>query len=537
MLSRKLAVQITAGIVLALCALTVLVCVNGYNEFTASSAAQYEECAYHTAQTAATMITPELITGQLADSEYRLRFKLLNDEWERLANTQDATFIYLIRPDKSDYNHIEFFLSVRNGSFNYERYPSGYIRETTNDEYKQAYRDICENGKEMAAIFRDKGDSKTGHHITVMIPVKTGNSRTVDWILCVQRQMEHLDFFRKSYVRHVAMAAVVFVVIVFIFYRIYLWRVLVVPVQKIAEEARRFADEHTESESALAHQITSENEIGQLARTVDAMEVQVLSYIDNITRITKEREQIKAELDIAAGIQLSMLPHEFPVMKELEIFASMNPAKEVGGDFYDFFMTDENHIALVMADVSGKGVPAALFMAISKALIRTRSMMGGTPSEILADVNTQLCEGNEPELFVTVWLGILEISTGNIIAANAGHEYPAVYRKETGHYELLKAKNSPAVATMEGMKFKQYEFKLNKGDELYLYTDGVAEATNSNSELYGTDRMIEALNGTVGMSVKDILITMKKSVDDFTGDAPQFDDITMMSLKFYGKEV
>ncbi|MBQ9574131.1 MAG: serine/threonine-protein phosphatase, partial [Synergistaceae bacterium] len=124
-----------------------------------------------------------------------------------------------------------------------------------------------------------------------------------------------------------------------------------------------------------------------------------------------------------------------------------------------------------------------------------------------------------------------------IIAANAGHEYPAVYRKETGHYELLKAKNSPAVATMEGMKFKQYEFKPNKGDELYLYTDGVAEATNSNGELYGTDRMIEALDGTVGMSVKDILITMKKSVDDFTGDAPQFDDITMMSLKFYGKEV
>ena len=533
MLRKKLAAQIIIGIVLTLFVLTVFVCVTGYREFTSAVSVQYEDCAYNTARTAATMIVPELLTGKAAGAEFQMRFKMLNDEWERLANTQDATFIYLIRPDKTDYNHIKFFLSVMNKSAHYERYPSGYIRQTSSEEYRQAYREICENGRHMVTIFRDKGDSETGHHITVMIPVKTTDSETVDWILCVQRQMERLNFYRKSYVRHVAIAAAVIAGIVFVVYGMYLGRVLVIPVSKIAVEAKRFADEHTEPESPLGRDIKAVNEIGQLARTVDAMEGQVLNYIDSITRITKEREQIKAELHIASEIQLSMLPREFPVRKEFEIFATMTPAKEVGGDFYDFFMIDEDHIALVMADVSGKGVPAALFMAISKALIRTRSMMGGTPSEILADVNNQLCEGNEAELFVTVWLGILEISTGKVIAANAGHEYPAIYRKGKG-YELFKTKHSPAVATMEDLKFWGSEFELNAGDALYIYTDGVAEATNSNDELYGTDRMIDALDSTEGMSAENILLTMKKSVDDFTGDAPQFDDITMLSLKYYG---
>ena len=533
MLRKKLAAQIIIGIVLTLFVLTVFVCVTGYREFTSAVSVQYEDCAYNTARTAATMIVPELLTGKAAGAEFQMRFKMLNDEWERLANTQDATFIYLIRPDKTDYNHIKFFLSVMNKSAHYERYPSGYIRQTSSEEYRQAYREICENGRHMATIFRDKGDSETGHHITVMIPVKTTDSETVDWILCVQRQMERLNFYRKSYVRHVAITAAVIAGIVFVVYGMYLGRVLVIPVSKIAVEAKRFADEHTEPESPLGRDIKAVNEIGQLARTVDAMEGQVLNYIDSITRITKEREQIKAELHIASEIQLSMLPREFPVRKEFEIFATMTPAKEVGGDFYDFFMIDEDHIALVMADVSGKGVPAALFMAISKALIRTRSMMGGTPSEILADVNNQLCEGNEAELFVTVWLGILEISTGKVTAANAGHEYPAIYRKGKG-YELFKTKHSPAVATMEGLKFWGSEFELNAGDALYIYTDGVAEATNSNDELYGTDRMIDALDSTEGMSAENILLTMKKSVDDFTGEAPQFDDITMLSLKYYG---
>ena len=533
MLRRNLAVQIIAGFVLVLAILTVLVCVFGYREFTYAVETQYEDCALNTARTAQLYIMPELLTGQATGPEAQMRFNMLQSEWERLANTQDATFIYLIRPDKSDYNHIKFFLSVMNQSAHYDRYPSGYVRQTTNDEYRQAYRDICEHGREKATIFRDKGDSETGHHITVMIPVKAKDSESVDWILCVQRQMERLNFYRTSYVKHVALSALIIVVIVFMTYGIYLSRFLILPVKKIADEAQRFADEHTEATSSLSQEIKSLNEIGQLARTVDSMEAQVLEYIDDLTRITKEKEQIKAELSVATEIQASMLPHEFPKNDEFDIFATMTPAKEVGGDFYDFFMIDPKHLALVIADVSGKGVPAALFMVIAKTLIKNRTQMGGSPSEILADVNRQLCEGNKAELFVTVWLGILDISTGKVIASNAGHEYPAVM-KSGGDYELLKSKHSPAVATLEDLKFRQYEFVLNSGDMIYLYTDGVAEATNSNYELYGTDRMIEALNRIKNESAEEVLLSMKNAVDSFTGEAPQFDDITMLCLKYHG---
>lgn len=233
-----------------------------------------------------------------------------------------------------------------------------------------------------------------------------------------------------------------------------------------------------------------------------------------------------------------MLPSKFPAYpdrNEFDIFATMTPAKEVGGDFYDFFFIDDNHLALVMADVSGKGVPAALFMVIAKTLIKNRAMMGGTPSEILSYVNNQLCEGNEAELFVTTWLAIIDVSTGKVIASNAGHEYPAI-RRGNGNFELYKQKHSPALATIENIRFKQYEFELAPGDSIYVYTDGVAEATNAENQLYGTDRMLEALNKCSTAEPEKLLATVKQSIDEFVGNASQFDDITMLCFDYYGKD-
>ena len=283
--------------------------------------------------------------------------------------------------------------------------------------------------------------------------------------------------------------------------------------------------------------IYDNDEIGDLAKSFNAMAVSLKDYINNLASITAEKERISTELNVATQIQADMLPRIFPAFperKEFDIYASMNPAKEVGGDFYDFFFIDDKHLALVMADVSGKGVPAALFMVISKTLIKTRALMGGTPSEILYDVNNQLCEGNDAGLFVTVWLGILDIETGKITAANAGHEYPALKRVDNTSFELLKDKHTPAVATIEEIRFKNYEIELNPGDVLFIYTDGVAEATNSSEELYGTDRMIKDLNKYTDAKIDELLINMKKEVDKFTGDAPQFDDITMLGLKYFG---
>lgn len=251
---------------------------------------------------------------------------------------------------------------------------------------------------------------------------------------------------------------------------------------------------------------------------------------------TEKTERLATELNLASNIQTNMLPNTFPVFperKEFTLHASMTPAKEVGGDFYDFFFVDHDHIALVIADVSGKGIPAALFMMVARTLIKNRTIMGGSPAEILYDVNNQICEGNSAKLFVTVWLGIIEISTGKGMAANAGHEHPAIYRNGK-QFSLDVYKHSPAVAIMEGMQFKEHEFELKPGDAIFVYTDGVTEAKNSEKELFGTDRMLDALNREPDAVPEQILKNAKDGIDEFVKGEEQFDDITMLSLKYYG---
>ncbi len=283
----------------------------------------------------------------------------------------------------------------------------------------------------------------------------------------------------------------------------------------------------------------TQDETQTLAMAFGNMTKRMREYIEQVTAITAEKERIGAELNVATQIQADMLPSIFPPfpekVDEFDIFASMEPAKEVGGDFYDFFLIDEDHIGMVMADVSGKGVPAALFMVIAKTLIKNRALMGGSPAEVLTYANEQLCEGNEAELFVTVWFGILDIRTGKGLAANAGHEHPTI-RRAGGDYELVVYRHSPAVATMEGLKFKEHEFEMAPGDSLFVYTDGVAEATDSKNELYGTDRMMEALNANPEATPKEIIKNVRVDIDKFVGDAPQFDDITMLCFKYLGRD-
>ncbi len=250
-----------------------------------------------------------------------------------------------------------------------------------------------------------------------------------------------------------------------------------------------------------------------------------------------ETSRIETELNMAKHIQENMLPNIFPAFpdrSDFEIYASMNPAKEVGGDFYDFFLVDDNHLVMVMADVSGKGVPAALFMMVSKSLIQNTALLGISPKEILETVNDQICKNNRDEMFVTVWLGILNLTTGDMVCANAGHEYPAI-KNADGRFELLKDKHGVVVGAMEGMKYKEYELKMTPGSKIFVYTDGVPEATNKDEELFGTDRMIIALRSSENKSPEDILSGITSAVEDFVGEAPQFDDLTMLCLQYNGK--
>ena len=288
------------------------------------------------------------------------------------------------------------------------------------------------------------------------------------------------------------------------------------------------------SEGNLEHRakIIQDDEIGELANAFNNMSASLQEYIKNLSSVMAEKERIGAELNVATQIQADMLPSIFPAFperEEFDIYATMQPAKEVGGDFYDFFLIDDDHLAVVIADVSGKGVPAALFMVIAKTLLKNRAQMGDSPAKVLEVVNNQLCENNKAEMFVTVWFGVMQISTGKIVAANAGHEKPII-RKADGEFEIFKDKHGFVMGGMEGMKYKEYELEIEKGGCLFVYTDGVPEATSSDSELFGMERLVQVLNEEKDAPLPDILKSVKGSIDKFVKDAPQFDDITMLAL-------
>ncbi|MBR3290409.1 MAG: serine/threonine-protein phosphatase [Clostridia bacterium] len=257
-----------------------------------------------------------------------------------------------------------------------------------------------------------------------------------------------------------------------------------------------------------------------------------------VLNIDQGRDKVVAdrELNMATQIQESMLPSIFPAFpdrSEFDVYASMTPAREVGGDFYDFFLIDDDHLCMVMADVSGKGVPAALFMMASKIILANHAMSGKSPAQILTDTNNAICANNRMELFVTVWLGILELSTGKLTAANAGHEYPAI-RQANGAFELLHDKHGFVIGGMEGVPYKEYELTLTPGSKVFLYTDGVPEATDAQGDMFGTDRMLNALNEAVDGTPEAVLTQVRRGVDAFVKKAEQFDDLTMLCLEYKG---
>ena len=316
-------------------------------------------------------------------------------------------------------------------------------------------------------------------------------------------------------------------------YYYYVRRILIRPLGTLHHAAMGLVESKMEGLADFRVEVDTGDELEDLADSFQYMVAELNEYIRDLSRVTAEKERIGAELDVARHIQASMLPCIFPAFPErheFDIFASMTPAKEVGGDFYDFFLVDDDHLAVVMADVSGKGVPAALFMMISKTLLKSAAQSGLSPKAVLEKVNDQLCENNDAEMFVTVWLGILEISTGKMKCANAGHEYPAIMRKG-GDFELFKDKHGFVLAGMEGARYREYELELHAGDRLVVYTDGVPEATNGANTLYGTDRMISALNGARDGSCRQMLEALHRDVDSFVDGADQFDDITMLCLE------
>ncbi len=314
---------------------------------------------------------------------------------------------------------------------------------------------------------------------------------------------------------------------------------IALPVEKLAEVSEGYYLDHSSKDDRyemvnVCRQFsTNSNEVGDLARSYISMIEDIDKYIENLKAVTKEKERINAELSLASDIQAHMLPcifPPFPEHKEFDIFATMTPAKEVGGDFYDYYMLDENRLALVVADVSGKGIPAALFMVITKSLIKNHVQSGLDPAEAFGKVNNLLCEGNDADLFVSSWLGVIDLKTGVLNYVSAGHNPPLIKRGDKS-FEFLRCTPELVLAGIEGTVYSLHEVRLNEGDGLFLYTDGVTEATDIKKDLYGEARLCSYLNQHISDDVVFKIKGLKDDIDTFVGEAPQFDDMTMLSFE------
>ena len=532
----SMAVNIIGSILFALAAFGIIVGVIGVVSFTDSFKREYSESTYHIGVTAASLINGDHLDEYLAGEE--------TEEYQRTKRYLDVycrnihvSMLYVIQVDRSDYGR---FVSVFNPVNNevddteYTEWELGHRRDTTNDEYRQKYRAVYEQTVPYETVYRIKTTDGQHSHITTLVPVKDSAGDTAA-ILCVQRPVRELYDARRPYLRQIAISTLALALIASVLAVWYFRRHFVDPIRKVSDEASRFARENTKGEPLGS--ISRFEEIVNLAGSIDTMEADMVSYIENLTAATAEKERLGTELSLARRIQENSIPSVFPAFPdrpEFDIYASMDPAKEVGGDFYNFFLLDDDHLIMMIGDVSGKGIPAALFMMVTNILIADRAHLGGSPGEILRFTNDTICASNRAEMFVSVWAGILELSTGKLTAANAGHEYP-VLRKPESSFELLKSKHGLVIGAMEGLTYREYTLNLEPGSKLFVYTDGVPEATDRDNGMFGTDRMLEALNRDSSAAPEQLIKNVRMAVDAFVKDAEQFDDMTMLCVEYKGK--
>lgn len=508
----------------------------GYISFTNAFKNEFAETTYRMGDTAVYIVNGDHLDDYLAgeySEEYEQTKAKLNVYCEKI----NVTMMYLIVVDTSDYGR---FVSVFNpinksgDSAGYTEWELGHKRDTTNDEYRQKYKAIYEGGSAYETVFRTSTTDGQKPHVTTLVPVKDSSGNVVG-IMCVHRMMSEIEHVRQIYMFNIGVAVLGMEIIAVVFYAVFIKRAFDRPIKKVSNEAMRFAKENTKGEPL--GDISRFKEVANLALAIDTMETDMTNYIENLTAVTAEKEKIGAELSVAKTIQENSVPHKFPAFPErteFDIHASMTTAKEVGGDLYNYFLIDDDHLGFVIGDVSGKGVAAALFMMVTNILTSDRTKMGGTPAEILKYVNDRICEHNEADMFVTLFLGILEISTGNIIAANAGHD-DAVICKSNGTVELVKTKHGLAIGAMPDVTYKDFEIRLENGDKLFLYTDGVPEATNENGDMFTMKKTIDALNEYKNGSPQEVIDGVKSKVDEFVGGASQFDDLTMLCIKLNDK--
>ena len=536
-LRSSMAANVIGAIILLLVICGLLISSIGMASFATAFKNEYATSTYHMADTATALINGDHLEDYLDGLE--------SEEYEKTRSNLDiyckkmsVSLIYVILVDRSDYGRfVSVFNSVDNSVDNssYVPWELGHKRDTTNDEYRERYRALYEKESCFETIYRTHPTDGQHPHITTLVPV-TKSSGEVAAILCMQRPMSELEEASRPFVQKIAFSTILLSIIAVAFAAVFFKRQVVEPVKIASDEASRFARENTKGKPI--GKISKYEEIARLATSIDTMETDMVNYMEHLTTLTADKQRISTELSLATQIQATMMPHiypAFPDRTEFDIYALMHPAKEVGGDFYDFFLIDEDHLCMVMADVSGKGIPAALFMMASKIILQSCAMLGQCAAEILTKTNEAICSNNKAGMFITVWLGILEISSGKLTAANAGHEYPVIKRAD-GAFEVMKDKHGLVIGALEGVRYREYELQFEPGMKLFLYTDGVPEASDAENRMFGLPRMLSALNADKDAGPEKLLNHVLDAMGDFVKDTEQFDDTTMLCLEYRGKE-
>ena len=551
---NSLTFRVVGSIIILLFAFSAIIEAISYFVFSKSFVDGYKDNTYRIAATAATLINGDNLEEYLENKGKNDEYQNTVDALNTFCNKQNVTMIYVISVDTTNYKSFTSIFNVVNENSNsYTPWEIGYKRQTTNEKYEKAYKSLYNKEKIEATVFRKYNLNNQEPHITTMVPIQNSKKKVVA-ILCVQRPMSEIKSSRMVFLNLVTGITVLLAIGVSIIAYKFFRKYVVKPVIKISKETERFVNENTKTKKTLDLESSKITEIKILAQSVDKMEFETVNYINNLEKATKENERVGTELKLAKSIQESALTNEFPECDEYSIFASMNPAKEVGGDFYDFYLIDENHLVLTIADVSGKGVPAALFMMITKVLLSSATVNYKTPSEILTSINDQISKKNTTNMFITIWLGILDLRTGKLVYSNAGHEDPVIYRKGAD-FKIEKTTHGIVVGAFENYKYKDNEITLKKGDKLFLYTDGVpeatnnknemfgldrmvnsSEATNNKNEMFGLDRMVNSLNNNFDKDMESLLKNVKKDVEEFVDRAVQFDDLTMLGLEYKKQE-
>lgn len=530
--------KIVCSIVLfALVISTVLVCVS-YFTYKSTMDEHYDTLGNNVAQTAISMIDEDVMLeysrgvafadpqSTMASQEYQSIITTLDN----IKESNNVLYLYIIYPTESG----SYFIFDTDHSK--DSCPYGYYMEYYEGSFsKIAHRLV--RGETVPAVISNKD---YGWIISISHPYISSGGELIGYV-CVDISMEQVVRDRQAFLLNCILVMAVITVIFAFVYMFVFNKIFVGPIKQMTTATAAFVSDRGDDDRVLSPisllKVKTNDELQTLCESLKKMELDLNLHIDNLKNITAEKERIGAELNVATHIQESMLPSIFPAFpdrQEFDIYATMNPAKEVGGDFYDFFMVDERHLAVVMADVSGKGVPAALFMVIGKTLIKDHTQPGRDLGDVFSEINNLLCESNSEGLFITAFEGVLNLVTGEFKFVNAGHELPFIC-PAGGGFESYKINPGFVLAGMEGIKYTAGSMMLSPGDKVFQYTDGVTEATNGDGKLYGMDRLSLILNTVKDKAPGEILPAVKNDIDLFVGTAPQFDDITMLCLEFKAK--